>query len=185
MGKSTPNDHEIFIEPGRFIISKSDSEGKIISGNELFIETSGYTEKELIGKQHSLLRHPDMPGVMFKLIWDRIVYESPVTVLIKNLTKDGSFYWTVTEFETKKDKLSGKIKYYTAIRRAAPKSAVKTIEPLYVKLAQIETRKNMNASEAYLIEFLEEQSMSYDDFIDKLVGTSGSYKSLLESVNNF
>lgn len=178
MQKPVLTDKEIHIDTGRFIISKRDTLGKIISGNDYFYETTGYAKHELEGQAETLLRHPDMPEVIFKLVHDRILYDDTVTVLMKNLTKSGSHYWAVTEFEVKKDKLTEEIKYITEIGRAAPKSAVKVIEPIYAKLSDIEKRKSIKASEAFLIEILEEEGKSYDDFIDDLAGTSGSYKNL-------
>lgn len=63
---------ELFFEDDEFIISKTDTKGVITYENELFIKMSGYSEKELMGQQHNILRHPDIPASIFKLLWDTI-----------------------------------------------------------------------------------------------------------------
>jgi PAS domain S-box-containing protein len=63
---------EITFDDGEFIVSKTDMSGKIIYGNAIFIKMSGYTEEELLGAPHNILRHPDMPKCIFKLLWQTI-----------------------------------------------------------------------------------------------------------------
>ncbi len=67
MKKSKPNGIERQFKEGEIIVSKTDLKGKILYGNRIFIELSGYTEKDLLGKPHNIIRHPDMPKVIFKL----------------------------------------------------------------------------------------------------------------------
>ncbi|MEA2092270.1 MAG: PAS domain-containing protein [Campylobacterota bacterium] len=176
MQKPRPLDEEITLDPKRYIVSKTDPKGIITYGNDYFVEISGYTEAELIGQPHNMIRHPDMPKVVFKLMWDRIQSGQPIMALVKNLAKDGRYYWVVTEFEPKKDKLTNKITAYTAFRKAAPKDAVKAIEPIYAKLLEIEKVSGIEGSESYLVGYLEDQGLSYDEFINKLVGNKGLFK---------
>jgi hypothetical protein len=96
--------------------------------------------------------------------------------LVKNLAKDGKYYWVVTEFETKRDPITNEIISYTAFRKAAPKKAVEAIAPVYKKLVEIEAEGGMEASENYLRGFLEEQGKTYDEFIDELIGNKGFFK---------
>lgn len=176
MQRPTPKNEEIVLDPKRYIVSKTDEKGVITYGNDYFVEISGYTEAELIGKPHNLIRHPDMPKVVFKLLWDRIQSGQQIMALVKNLAKDGRYYWVVTEFESKKDKLTNKITSYTAFRKAAPKDAVKAIEPIYAKLLEIEEQSGIEGAENYLLGFLEDKGLSYDEYIDKLVGNKGFFK---------
>jgi PAS domain S-box-containing protein len=171
-----PIDHEIKLNSKRYIVSKTDAKGIIEYGNDYFVEISGYKESELIGKPHSIVRHPDMPKVVFKMMWDRINRAQNIMAVVKNMAKDGSYYWVVTEFEPKVDPITNEIISHTAFRKAAPQNAIDTIAPIYQKLIEIEKDGGMEASEKYLRGFLEEKNTTYDEFINKLVGNSGIFK---------
>ena len=176
MTHPTPIDHEIVLDPKRYIVSKTDPKGVIEYGNDYFVEISGYTEAELLGKPHSIIRHPDMPKIVFKMMWDRIKQGQNIMAVVKNLAKDGSYYWVVTEFEAKKDPITNEIISYTAFRKAAPKKAVEAIEPIYKKLLEIEKDGGMEASERYLRGYFEEKGITYDEMINDLVGNKGLFK---------
>lgn len=174
--RPTPLDKEKVLDPKKYIVSKTDPKGIIEYGNDYFVEISGYSEAELIGKPHNIIRHPDMPKVVFKMMWDRIKKGKNIMAVVKNLAKDGSYYWVVTEFEAKVDPISNDIISYTAFRKAAPRKAVETMMPIYQKLLEIEKEGGMEASEKYLRGFLEEKGVTYDQFIDELVGNKGLFK---------
>jgi len=171
-----PIDHEIKLNPKRYIVSKTDAKGIIEYGNDYFVEVSGYKESELIGKPHSIVRHPDMPKVVFKMMWDRINRAQNIMAVVKNMAKDGSYYWVVTEFEPKVDPITNEIISHTAFRKAAPQKAIDTMAPIYQKLIEIEKDGGMEASEKYLRGFLEENRVTYDEFINELVGNKGLFK---------
>ncbi|WP_297525854.1 PAS domain-containing protein [Sulfurovum sp.] len=170
------SEEEITLNPKRYIVSKTNTKGIITYGNDYFVEISGYTEPELIGQPHNIIRHPDMPRVIFKVMWERIQSGQNIMALVKNLSKDGRYYWVITEFEAKKDRLTNKIIQYTAFRKAAPKKAVNAIIPLYQKLLEIEDVRGMEEAEGYLNGFLEDKGLGYDEYIDKLVGNTGIFK---------
>jgi len=117
-----------------------------------------------------------MPKVVFKMMWDRIKKAQNIMAVVKNMAKDGSYYWVVTEFEPKVDPISNEIISHTAFRKAAPQKAIDTMEPIYQKLLEIEKDGGVAASEKYLRGFLEEKKISYDDFIDEVVGNKGIFK---------
>jgi PAS domain S-box-containing protein len=171
-----PRDNEIKLNTKRYIVSKTDTQGIIEYGNDYFVEISGYSEEELIGRPHSLIRHPDMPKIVFKMMWDRINKAQNIMAVVKNLAKDGSYYWVITEFEPKVDPITNEIISHTAFRKAAPAKVVEAIAPIYAKLIEIEKEDGMEASEKYLRGFLEEKNMSYDEFVDELVGNKGIFK---------
>lgn len=75
--------------------STTDARGIITSGNEVFVRISGYTEEELVGTAHNIIRHPDMPRAAFRLVWDRLKAGKPAAALVKNRAKEGSYYWVV------------------------------------------------------------------------------------------
>ena len=157
MTKPTPIDEEIVLDPKRYIVSETDEKGKITFANDYFQEVSGYTEEELIGKPHSIVRHPDMPKVVFKLLWETIGAGKNINAVVKNLAKDGRYYWIFTEFEIRKDTDTGKIIGYHASRKKISRHVIEVIAKLYAKLLEIEKSEGVEASEKYLIEFLKER----------------------------
>src|SRR5690606_37840174 len=84
----TPTRDERIMREDDFIVSKTDLKGRITYGNEIFIEFSGYTEQELLGSQHNIIRHPDMPRAAFKLAWDTIQAGREFFAYVKNMSKD-------------------------------------------------------------------------------------------------
>lgn len=90
-------DDEIVVPPGSAIISKTDPKGYITYANDLFVNISGFAREELMGKQHNIIRHPDMPRSIFKLMWDRISRGEELHVYVKNRTKQGQFYWVLAK----------------------------------------------------------------------------------------
>jgi PAS domain S-box-containing protein len=176
MSHPTPIDNEIKLSDKRYIVSKTDPKGIIEYGNDYFVEISGYSESELIGKPHSIVRHPDMPRIAFKLMWDRIKKGKNFIAVVKNLAKDGSYYWVVTDFEPKIDPITNEIISHTAFRKAAPQKAIDTMAPIYAKLLEVEKEGGMEASEKYLRGFLEENRTTYDEFINQLVQSGSLFK---------
>jgi len=157
MTKPTPINEEIVLDPKRYIVSETDEKGKITFVNDYFIEVSGYTEEELMGKAHSIVRHPDMPKVVFKLLWETITQGKNINAVVKNLAKDGRYYWIFTEFESRRDTDTGEIIGYHAARKSISKHVLEIIADLYGKLLEIEKSEGVEASEKYLISFLKEK----------------------------
>ncbi len=150
-----------------FIVSKTDLKGKIIYCNEIFMEMAGYTASELIGANHNLIRHPDMPRVAFKMAWDLIQTNKEFFGFVKNLCADGGYYWVFTYITADLDE-NGKIISYTSIRRKAPQSAVDSIVPIYKLLVSAEKNGGTGASEKVLTNFLHENKITYDELIMSL-----------------
>jgi PAS domain S-box-containing protein len=176
MTKSTPNDNEIILDSKKYIVSQTNPQGIIEYANDYFIKISKYSESEIIGQAHNLIRHPDMPKIIFKMMWDRIGKGQNILALVKNLAKDGSYYWVITEFEPKIDKKTKQILSYTAFRQAAPRTAIDTIIPLYKKLVSIENSEDMQASQKYFSEFLDKKGMTYNEYIDDIIQNKGMFK---------
>ncbi|WP_457750145.1 PAS domain-containing protein [Sulfurimonas sp.] len=157
MKKPTPIDEEIQLDPKRYIVSETDAKGKITYVNDYFMEISGYSEDELIGQPHSIVRHPDMPKVVFKLLWETIKQGKNINAVVKNMAKDGRYYWIFTEFEIRKNTDTGEIIGYHASRKTISKHVIEIIADLYAKLLEIEKSDGVDASEKYLISFLKEK----------------------------
>lgn len=148
---------EIPLDSKKYIISETDAKGKITYCNDYFIEISGYTKEELIGSPHNIVRHPDMPKVVFKLLWETIKGGKNINAIVKNLAKDGRYYWIFTEFEIRKDLNTGKILGYQASRKTTSKHVIEIIAELYAELLKIEQNDSIEASEKYLTEFLKDK----------------------------
>jgi PAS domain S-box-containing protein len=170
--KPIPTGKEIKLNPKRYIVSKTDTTGKIIYGNDYFTEISGYKESELIGQPHNILRHPDMPKAIFYLMWQYLQSGRNIMAVVKNLAKNGDHYWVTTDFDIRRDR-SGNISYFIAFRQAAPRHVVKEMEALYARLLEVEKEHGMEASIEYLKGFLEERNMNYDQFIEDLAKPKG------------
>ncbi len=157
MTKPTPIDEEIQLDPKRYIVSETDAKGKITFCNDYFMEVAGYNQEELIGTPHNIVRHPDMPKVVFKLLWETISAGKNINAVVKNLAKDGRYYWIFTEFEMRKDTDTGEIIGYHASRKKISKHVIEIIADLYAELLEIEKKESVEASQKYLIEFLKEK----------------------------
>ncbi len=170
MNKPTPRDEEIPLDPKRYIVSETDAKGKITYVNDYFMEVSGYSEDELIGKPHSIVRHPDMPKVVFKLLWETIQQGKNINAVVKNLAKDGRYYWIFTEFEIRKNTDTGEIIGYHASRKTISKHVIEIIADLYAKLLEIEKKEGVDASEKYLISFLKEKGddMEFSNIMEEI-----------------
>jgi len=162
MNKPTPINEEIILDPKRYIVSETDEKGKITFCNDYFMEVSGYSQEELIGKAHNIVRHPDTPKVVFKLLWETISAGKNINALVKNLAKDGRYYWIFTEFEIRKDTDTGKIIGYHAARKTISKHVIEIIADLYKELLEIEKNGSVEASQKYLVNFLKEKGDDID-----------------------
>ncbi|MCH9813470.1 MAG: PAS domain-containing protein [Epsilonproteobacteria bacterium] len=147
-----------------FIISKTDTTGKITYCNQIFMEMSVLPENELLGKPHSIIRHPDMPKAVFKLLWERIDSGKEVFAYVKNLSADGSFYWVFANVTPSYD-ITGKIIGHYSVRRKPNPKALEIIKPLYEEMLRVEKSEGMNASMNYLTKQLEKEEVSYDELI--------------------
>jgi len=151
-----------------FIVSKADLKGRITYSNKVFAEYSGFTESEFMGKQHNIVRHPDMPRCVFKLLWQHIENGQEIFAYVKNLCKDGSFYWVLANVTPSRDD-QGRIVGYYSVRRKPNAKALSVVVPLYKQLLQIEqnagSREAIPASLTYLQNLLKEKGVSYERFI--------------------
>jgi PAS domain S-box-containing protein len=178
-----PIDEEIKFSKKKFIVSKTDVRGIITFVNKNFCEVSGYTEDELIGAPHNIIRHPDMPRAIFFLIWSSLLRGEPVSGVVKNLAKSGKYYWVIADFDVKKD-ANGNIKSLIAFRRSAPQQVIDVMEELYATMLSIEKKRGMEGALAYLEAYLEEKGMTYEEFLVDLVTPKGILAKLLSTFKN-
>jgi len=121
------------------IVSKTDTSGRITYANDVFINISGYTEEELLGAPHNILRHPEMPRSVFKLLWDTIEAGEEIFAYVINRSKSGDFYWVFAHVTPCFDG-NGKIIGYHSNRRVPKPEAIAQIKPLYNTLLGIEAQ---------------------------------------------
>jgi len=164
-----PTQNEKVLGEEDFIVSKTDLKGVITYGNRIFIEMSGYSEQELLGAPHSILRHPDMPRVVFKLLWDTIQAKREISAYVKNLAKDGSFYWVFANITPSCDENGTLIGYFSVRRKPRPE-AIQVVSGLYRSLLDVEKKagdgqSGMKASLAILNQTLEQKGVGYDEFV--------------------
>jgi aerotaxis receptor len=117
---------------GKLIVSTTDKAGVITHVNQSFIEMSGYTENELLGMPHSILRHPDMPSAAFKDLWDTVNRGEKWQGFVKNLRKDGGYYWVKATVIP--NIRNGKVAGYTSVRRKPSRTKVNECIQLYPTL---------------------------------------------------
>lgn len=150
-----------------YIVSKTDTKGMITYCNRIFEEMAGYSKNELIGANHNLVRHPDMPRVAFKLAWDLISSGKEFFGYVKNLRKNGGYYWVFTYITADYDS-RGNIIGYTSVRRKPTESALETIIPIYRSLIEEEKKGGMEASGRALFDLLAQNKVSYNAFVASL-----------------
>lgn len=173
--KITPTGVEQFFDKDEIIVSKTDLKGRMTYTNRVFMRIAGYTEPELLGEPHSMIRHPDMPRCVFKLLWETIESKKEIFAYVVNMCKNGDHYWVLAHVTPSYDG-SGQVQGYHSNRRVPSRKVLEnTIIPLYEQLLNEEKRHNnrkegMNSAYDMLIGILKEKGMSYDEFIFSLKG---------------
>jgi aerotaxis receptor len=138
---------EAKFEPNELFFSITTHDSTILSGNDVFIRISGYTKEELIGQFHNVIRHPDMPRVLFKVIWETIQELQPIAGYVLNRTKSGEYYWVFAALFPLKDR-------YVSIRIKPTSRFFAYAQELYPVFLDAERRGGMEASEALVPEVL-------------------------------
>ena len=155
---------ELTFLDSEIIVSKTDIKGRITYGNELFMKLAGYAETEILGKPHNIVRHPDMPRIIFKLLWDYIQAGKEINAYVVNKSKNGDYYWVLANVTPSYDS-SGKIVGYYSVRRKPSEQALNIIKPLYKQLLSAEKSGGMDASLKILTTLVEKKGGRYDKFI--------------------
>lgn len=150
-----------------FLVSKTDTKGKITYCNIPFIRIVGAKVDELIGKPHNVVRHPDMPRVVFKILWEHVKNKREVFAYVKNKSFDGSYYWVFANVTASLDQNGSVIGYYSVRRKPNPK-ALEIIIPLYRQLLDAEKSGGIDASSKLLDSILSSKKVDYDEFMNNL-----------------
>ena len=168
--KAPPSGNEVSFNDRDIIVSKTDLKGRLVYTNRTFVDISGYTEKQLLGQPHSIIRHPDMPRSIFKLLWETLMNKEELFAYVVNLCKNGDHYWVLAHV-TPSLNTSGECIGYHSSRRLPDRSIINNvITPMYKDLLAVErstaNRKDgMNKAFAQLDKTLTEKKVSYNEFI--------------------
>ena len=123
------------------IVTKTDLAGKMTYCNRTFLKLAGYEERECLGVQHNLIRHPEMPRSVFKLLWDTLQAGEEIFAYVNNRSKNGDHYWVFAHV-TPSYGTEGQVIGYHSNRRVPNRAVIdEHIAPLYAKLLDIENNK--------------------------------------------
>ena len=162
--------NERLLHPDNIIVSKTDARGIITYANREFMDVAGYQEGELLGKPHSIVRHPDMPRCVFKFFWERIEAGHEIFAYVKNRAKNGDFYWVLAHATPNYDK-NGGIQGFHSSRRAPNRGALdQVIIPTYRALLEVEQsaidrKEGMSKAYQVLVDTIGKTGMDYDQWI--------------------
>jgi len=166
---ATPSGHAADFNEDEIIVSKTDLRGVITYANDVFQRVSGYREAELIGQPHNIIRHPDMPRCIFKLLWDTVQEGREIFAYVLNLAKNGDHYWVFAHVTPSRDK-DGKIVGYHSNRRVPYPDALEAVIPLHAQLCEVERRhadprEGLDASSRILCETFSAGGQDYSEFV--------------------
>ncbi|WP_193368366.1 PAS domain-containing protein [Pelagibius marinus] len=168
----SPTGRERHFDTEEIIVSKTDLQGRITYANDVFLRVAGYTEEEILGQPHNLIRHPDMPHSVFKLLWDTIEAGEEIFAYVINQAKNGDHYWVFAHVTPSFD-AEGKISGYHSNRRRPDPEQIAKIEPVYRKLRELESgsdrfKDGMAAAIEFLQQTLKAQGTTYERFVFSL-----------------
>ncbi len=152
-----------------FIVSKTDIKGRITYVNKIFMDMAEYSEEELLGNPHNIIRHEDMPKSVFKLLWDTIQNKQEIFAFVINKTKSNDSYWVYANITPSYDS-NNKIVGYYSVRRMPNLSALEIIKPLYKSMIDAEKIGGLNAGTKILTDLLYEKGVSYNELIISIQG---------------
>jgi PAS domain S-box-containing protein len=166
----SPSGRETFFPPSELIVSKTDLKGRVTYANRLFCKMAGYRESELIGQPHSIIRHPDMPRSVFRLLWDTIEDRREIFAFVKNMASTGDHYWVFAHVTPSFD-LKGEMIGYHSNRRVPDRKMLESaIIPLYAEVLKAE-RAHVNGKDAVaagckaLTDFIASQKVAYEELV--------------------
>jgi aerotaxis receptor len=164
----TPINQEREFRFSELFFSTTNKKGNILHGNAVFTRVAGYELDEMKGEPHSLVRHPDMPRSAFKLVWDYLNQGKMIAAYVKNLAKDGRYYWVIALIIPNEDG-------YLSIRLKPTSALLEHVQSLYAQTLKIESRLEskgrpskevMEAGMSHLVKVLGELGYdSYDAFM--------------------
>ncbi|WP_029069391.1 PAS domain-containing protein [Jonesia quinghaiensis] len=158
---------ERILAPQDIIVTKTDLKGRITYANSVFLDISDLQESEALGKPHNIIRHPDMPAGVYKLVWDSLETNNEVFAYVKNQATSGAYYWVLAYVTPTYDAQGKRIGYHSS-RRAINRQVLRTVEDTYRAMRAAEHgltgRARGEASYARLEETLAQAGMTYSQW---------------------
>ncbi|MFA6138935.1 MAG: PAS domain-containing protein [Sulfurimonas sp.] len=158
-----PKNNEKHFPQDQLLVTKTDTKGRITYANKAFMDIVGFDEYTLIGTPHNIIRHPDMPKIIFKFLWEYLNDKKEIHAYVKNICVDGSYYWVMANVTP--SYLNGRVVGHHSSRRNPSAKALEVIKPLYKKLLNAERIGGIDASEKIMNDLLKEKGIQYDEFI--------------------
>jgi PAS domain S-box-containing protein len=166
--KISPVAHERVMRDEDFIVSKTDAKGRITYSNRIFSEFAGYPEQQLLGVQHNIVRHPDMPRAVFQMMWETLHAGREFFGYVKNMASDGSYYWTFANVTATLNQRGDTVGYFSVRRKPRP-DAVAYLAPVYADMLarekQVGPKAAIETSRKVLQECYQSKGETYDQFI--------------------
>jgi PAS domain S-box-containing protein len=164
-----PTGRESFLGDEEIIVSKTDPQGRIVYANDIFLRVAHMTEEQALGSPHCIVRHPDMPRSVFKLLWDTLSQKKEIFAFVNNMASNGDNYWVFAHVTPTLDG-KGNITAYHSSRRKPTKEQVAKIAPLYATLMDVERpygnpKEAAAAGLAAVSDLLKKNGVTYDEFI--------------------
>lgn len=158
------------------IVTKTDLRGHITYANDVFLRVSAFDETEVIGRPHSLIRHPDMPRCIFDRLWSTLQDGREMFAYVVNLAQDGAHYWVYAHVTPSTDRAGTRVGYHSN-RRVPSRAALDRVQPLYRRLVAEEQRHPrpadaLAASTALLEAELSATGLDYDAYVWSLAGVA-------------
>lgn len=158
--------HEIEVGLTDVIVSTTDIKGNITYANDVFVRISGYSRNDLIGKPHNILRHPHMPKAIFKYLWTELLAGRSLYAFVKNRTKNGDYYWV--KVYAMPIMRNGVVEKLISYRQHLNSYAKNVANNLYSVLVEYEKNHTVDESLSFLVDFLTQRNLTYNNFIDRL-----------------
>ena len=159
---------EVYFPDNEIIVSKTNLKGHITYANDVFLDIAGYRESEVIGQPHSMIRHPDMPRAVFKLLWDTIKGGEEIFAFVMNRAKNGDHYWVLAHVTPSLDAESNTVGYHSNRRVPDRATLDNIIIPLYKQLRALEMasdpKAGLAASTNKLREILAAKNMNANQY---------------------
>ena len=169
---STPTGREITLPEHELIVSKTDTSGVITYANDCFLRVAGYAERDVIGRPHNIIRHPDMPRCVFWLLWDTVKSGREIFAYVVNMAQNGDHYWVFAHVTPSYNPQGQHVGYHSS-RRVPYSDALPKVKELYQQLRLEEKRHadprlGMQAGTRKLEELLQTGKIDYSQFVFQL-----------------
>jgi len=167
--QAQPTGRESPFHENEIIVSKTDLKGRLTYANDVFLRVSGFSAREIVGQPHNIIRHPDMPRTIFKLLWETIEAKGEIFAYVVNMASNGDHYWVLAHVTPSFDAQGNVVGYHSNRRKPDPDKIEKII-PIYKALLARESsvrnqKDGMLAACDMLNAELKTKGVAYDEFI--------------------